>query len=367
MVTGRACDLASRTARAAALAALALALAAAAVAAPAHAAKRKRAVAPAHAPAARAPARKPAGRPAANADSTAARPVPAGRSAAPAAAEDSSLTLRGDQEGTVFKSLTVEGEDRIHIEFDRPPLDLDLDPHSAPGLDWGSAQDVLDRTAPDLVAPFLAQSARQPSPYLARPWLGAFASGSVARFHPQVTEVKRWKLTVTTYAGEGAPPREIVWDGRSKSGEPVVPGLTYSYVFEAYDRAGNKRNFVGDAFTVSAFRLQSAEGPILVFSGRELAGGAETAMGPELPSSRAATPAPLLVEAAGWMNQSARFAQPVRVTATARSYEQANALAGAVAKDLAPLLLGDPARVQAVAETEPGAPAEGTVRIAFAR
>ena len=35
----------------------------------------------------------------------------------------------------------------------------------------------------------------------------------------------------------------------------VTPGLTYSYVFEAFDRAGNKRNIVGPGFTVPAYRI----------------------------------------------------------------------------------------------------------------
>lgn len=30
------------------------------------------------------------------------------------------------------------------------------------------------------------------------------------------------------------------------------PGVTYSYVFEAYDRAGNKRRMVGEGFTIRA-------------------------------------------------------------------------------------------------------------------
>lgn len=306
------------------------------------------------------------------------RPGKAAKSTAPAApaptsAPDSSVTMHGGQEGTVFKSLTVEGEDRIHINFDRPTLDLELDPHQAPGLDWGSARDILDRTAPDLTTPFLAQTRHQGTPFLARPWLGRFAAGSVAAFRPQVREVKRWRLviadsrggTVATFAGEGTPPAQIVWDGRSRSGEPVVPGLTYSYVFEAYDRAGNKRNFVGEAFTVSAFRVDSSDGPMLAFSGRDLVDREDTA--PELKTTRATGPSPLILEAASWLNQSPRWSQPLRVTATARTYEQANALASQVARDLTPLLLGDPARVQAAALTEPGAPAEGTVRIAYAK
>ena len=38
------------------------------------------------------------------------------------AQEDDSLTLKGDEESTVLRSLTIEGEDRIQIEFDRPAL-----------------------------------------------------------------------------------------------------------------------------------------------------------------------------------------------------------------------------------------------------
>jgi len=295
---------------------------------------------------------------------------------APASAttrRDSSFTMHGGEEGTAFKSLTVEGEDRIHIDFDRPKLDLELDPHQAPGLDWGSAADILNRTAPDLGAPFLAQTAHAGSPYLARPWLGRFTAGSVAAFRPQVKEVKRWRLTiadsrgqtVATFAAPGSPPAQIVWDGRSTTGEPVVPGLTYSYVFEAYDRAGNKRNFVGESFTVSAFRLETKDGPMLAFSGRDLVDRDDTA--PELQTGRAHGTSPLVLEAASWLNQSARLTPPLRVTATARSYEQATALADRIAQDLKPLLLGDPSRVQTVALTEPGAPAEGTVRIAFAK
>ena len=166
---------------------------------------------------------------------------------------DSTMTLRGGDEGTVFRTLTVEGEDRIHFDVERPTLRLELDPEKAPGLDWGSARDVLDRTSPDLIAPYLAESTRERSPYVAHPWLSHFASGAVARFRPEVKGVERWKLsvvsargeTVALFEGQGDPPREIAWNGLSTSGAPVLPGLTYSYVFEARDRAGNKRNFAG--------------------------------------------------------------------------------------------------------------------------
>jgi len=288
------------------------------------------------------------------------------RSAA-SSASDSGMTLRGGQEGTVFKTLTVEAEDRIRIDVERPALELDLDPEQAPGLDPGGARDILDRTTPELTAPLLALTAREPSPYLGRPWLGRFADGAVARFRPEVKGIERWRLAVANSRGEpvarfegrGDPPRELAWDGRTTGGEPAVPGLTYSYVFEAYDRAGNKRNFVGQGFRIPAYRVESDGGVLLVFSGEDLGGS----FGARRPGGGAPAPAPITLEAASWINHLVAPDRKLRVTATARGYEQANALATELARELSQLVLGDPARVQGVCAVQPDAPEAGTVRI----
>ena len=304
--------------------------------------------------------------PQAKADSTVAVP------AAPPASADkdgADLTMPGGQEGTVFRSLTVEGEDRVHLEFERPELALDLDPHKAPGLDPAGAADVLMRSGPDLVTPFTALSARDRSPWVGHPWLTRFAHGAVARFRPEVTDVARWRLvianargeTVATIEGKGKPPHEIEWDGRAKNGATVTPNLTYSYVFEAHDRAGNKRNFVGQGFKVAAYRIDGRDGPTLAFSARELTW-------PEVDAARSgarnATP-PILLEAATWMNQAPKPERPVRVTVTARGYDQAQTLAADVVRLLSPHLVGDPSRVRGEAMVQPDAPEGGTVTIAY--
>jgi hypothetical protein len=302
--------------------------------------------------------------PAAADSTTTATPPP---STAPADSAD--YTMPGGQEGTVFRSLTVEGEDRVHLEFERPALAPDLDPHKAPGLDPAGAADVLLRSGPDLLAPLAALSAHDRSPWVARPWLTRFSHGPVARFRPEVTDVARWRLvvanargeTVATIEGKGQPPREIAWDGRSKDGSTVTPNLTYSYVFEAHDRAGNKRNFVGPGFQVAAYRIEGKDGPRLAFSAAELAW-------PEVEAARHggrhATP-PILLEAATWLNQAPKTERPVRVTVTARGYEQAQALAADVVRLLTPHLVGDPARVRGEAVVQPDAPEGGTIAIAY--
>jgi hypothetical protein len=281
-------------------------------------------------------------------------------------------TLKGGQERTDFRSLTIEGEDRVHVEIERPALALQLNPSEVKGLEFGTAADVLNRTAPDLTTQFLAVSATGRSPYTSRPWLRQFASGAVARFQPAVRGTERWKLsvadsrgqTVAQFSGQGDAPKEIVWDGRSVSGAPVTPGITYSYVFEAVDKAGNKRNFVGQGFRVAAYRLESSQGPVLVFSGEMLREGTSAATYGSGSVSRSAPP--IVLEAASTLNQSPRVSQPVRVSVTARSYEAANASAKQVAGWISDLTIGDPTRVQAVAEVQPDAPEGGTVRIAIA-
>ncbi len=288
---------------------------------------------------------------------------------APAAPADSSLTLKGGEEGTVFKTLTVEGEDRVHIEFERPALSLDLDPLAAPGLDWQNSREMLARCAIDFVSPLVALSADERSPYLARPWLDVFASGNVARFRPALKEVASWRMTiadsrsrtVAVFEGKGEPPEELGWNGCSKDGKPMPPGLTYSYVLEAIDRAGNKRNFVGKGFELPPYALETPKELVLMFSGGEL--GAAPSRG----QAAAAVPPALILAAASRLNQDVPSNGPISVDVTARSYKEADNIAQRIGKSLHPLLLGEAGRVKYTTDVQPDSPAAGTVAIRAAR
>jgi hypothetical protein len=280
-------------------------------------------------------------------------------------AKDTTMTLKGGQEGTTFKSLRIEGEDRVRVEFDRPPLGLDMDPRDAPGLEWEGIHSALERHGLDLVSPYLSRSATKRPPLYARPWLDKFATGGVARFRPNVDGVKRWKLaiansrgqTVASFEGEGKPPKEITWNGLSTDGTPAPPGLVYSYVLEAYDRAGNKRNFVGEGFELPSYRLATKQGLMMLFAGDELDHSTET-------MERTQSPPPtVLLEASSWINQRGQADEVVRIEVTARTYEQAKQMVDEVAGQMTPLLLGDPARVQPVTNIDAHAPARGNVAI----
>ena len=296
-------------------------------------------------------------------------PLPAAGQSDSGSEPDSSMVIKGGEEGTVLKSLTIEGEDRVRIEFERPPLVLNLDPSQAPGLDWDSTWEILGRTGIDFLEPLIAESAHVLSPYMPRPWLDRFQIGDVVRFRPALKDVDRWRLeivnsrseAVALFDGKGNPPDEIGWDGRSPEGKPMPPGLTYSYVLEAYDRAGNKRNFVGKGFELPPYRLETKDGLVLVCSGGDVAA--------PVTRRHATRPEPtvMLLEAASRINQIRKQDHIIRIEATARSYDEAANLARVVAENLAPLLVGDPGQIQQITEVEPDAPAQGTVTIAVSR
>lgn len=290
--------------------------------------------------------------------------VPTSAPADTAAAEAAPprMKLEGGADGTVFGTLTITGTDRISIEFERPELSLDIDPREAPGLEWGNPLGVLQRSGIDLAGPFLAASAAIPSRGLADAWVTIFRDDAVARFRPQLEDVESWQLTildsrsdtVAVFAGRGEPPEEIPWDGMRLDGEPAPPGLVYSYVLEASDKAGNRRTFPGEGFELPPYRRSDNGRVVHLFAARSLPAGWTT---------RPAGPPPaLLLEAASRINQE-RADIPVEVRVGARSFAEANALAEAVGGVLRQRLLGDPARIRAVTDVRADAPEGGTVAV----
>jgi hypothetical protein len=272
------------------------------------------------------------------------------------------MALSGGQAGTVFKSLTIEGENRVQITFERPELVIDLDPSVAPGLTWGSSMDVLNRTVPDLTTPLLETSSHLRTPYRIRPWLAAYQTGPVASFISDLNSVHRWNLLVVDsrgrevvqFEGKKNPPKMIEWDGRKQDGAMALPGLTYSYVLEAFDKAGNKRRFVGKGFQLEAYRRDHDNGPQFLIAGKQWRDAAKKAR----PGASA-----FLLETASWINLKTGPGDPVLITVTAGTYAEAQALGDMVAAELRPLLPGNDSRVAVSAIVEPGSPLGGVMHV----
>jgi hypothetical protein len=280
------------------------------------------------------------------------------------AQEDDSLTLKGDEESTVLRSLTIEGEDRIQIDFDRPLLDLAIDGYALEGLTWGRTMDVVQRHEVDLLTSMLETSREGRSATLARPWMDRFRSGSVARFRPKLDGVEKWHLTIAdsrgdtvrVFVGKGKLPDVIQWDGMYESGDLALPGLTYSYVLEASDKAGNRRNFVGPGFEVAPYRIARDGGLQLVMSGESL-------MGPGAATRPAGLDDPWVMEAASWLNQYASADEPVDVVVLARNHELADAMGKVVTEQLGRHLAGPSIRIRVTTEARSDAPPAGVVTL----
>jgi hypothetical protein len=301
------------------------------------------------------------------AGSKSASPTPkepaAGATKAPAkgtsqAAPDSSMKIDAGSGGRNFDSITVEGEDRVRVQFDRPELSLALDPATAPGLDWESVWSVLGAESYDFVDPMLKLSAFDRSNYAPRPWLDQFREGPVARFRPAVDNVNSWALevadsrgkTVARFDGKKKPPKEIAWNGLTTDGTPARADLTYSYVLTAVDEAGNKRSFVGDAFQIPPHAATGKDGVGLSFS-------------VPVESARERVPASLLLEAATRLNHDVDPAAPVRVEVTAPTVNLASSIGEEVLSGLRPHLMGAPSRVTVVTLVDAGAAERASVTI----
>ncbi|MBN2367194.1 MAG: hypothetical protein JXL67_13580 [Calditrichaeota bacterium] len=102
---------------------------------------------------------------------------------------------------------------------------------------------------------------------LSDPELTRIAPAPAKVFHLSFKDLASWKIDIFTsdgrnfrsLSGEGDPPPAISWDGLDNEGNPLIPGAHYSYSFTATDKAGNRRTFPGEAFTVPALYLVSDE------------------------------------------------------------------------------------------------------------
>lgn len=274
------------------------------------------------------------------------------------AAPDSTMRIEAGSQGKQFNSITVEGEDRVRVQFDRPELKLDVDPASAPGLDWESVWTALGAESFDFVDPLLDRSVHERSPYAPRPWLDSFKEGPVAKFRPEVSGVEKWAMevadsrgkTVAKFQGNGKPPKEITWDGNTTDGTPARSDLTYSYVLNASDKAGNKRSFVGDAFTLPPHVAQSKDGVSMSFA-------------VPVESVQERVPESVVLDAATRLNQSVAPTVPVHVVVTAPTFNLAKSIADEVVGLLKPHLYGEPSRISVVTEVDTGGAERASVTI----
>ncbi|MBU8870570.1 MAG: hypothetical protein KOO60_06890 [Gemmatimonadales bacterium] len=271
------------------------------------------------------------------------------------------MALDRNTDGCVLRSLTIEGDDKVSISFERPGIVLDLQPRNAPGLGWKNTWEKVD-----LFPVVTSFSALEQSPYLGCPWMDGFAAGDVVVFRPMIEQAHHWQLTVVdsrgrpaiSYEGKGQPPETIAWDGRRSNGSPAWPGLIYTHVLETRDKAGNLRTYTGEGFELPPYRLMREDGIQLVMAGELFTESANDR------GSDGSPTADLIREAASWLNQIEGIEGEIEINVTARTKGQARRLADTVARSLDGKVIGRPYRIGTTADVVADAPDNGMVIIA---
>ncbi len=95
---------------------------------------------------------------------------------------------------------------------------------------------------------------------LSSPQFANIIPAPVKMFRAQFKKLSKWKFEIynsngslfRTIEGDGNPPESIAWDGRGDNGDMFIPGHNYAYSFTPTDKAGNKRTFPGQNFSVDA-------------------------------------------------------------------------------------------------------------------
>ncbi len=148
----------------------------------------------------------------------------------------------------------VKGKYTGKINEKKPALRLFFDPFEALAAYIKKGEYIYDRQLglnSDLAStlyPVLA------SEQVIKPWLHGIVRKEISLFNPVYgSDVSEWRMFIKDekgslfkeWTGAGAPPQNMIWDGRGKDGTMMNPGITYLYSAEAKDELGNVSKVIG--------------------------------------------------------------------------------------------------------------------------
>lgn len=163
----------------------------------------------------------------------------------------------GDKDENVLDDIVIQETYETEFEEEKPALNLTLDFSDVVSIKERTSWKSLDQTD-ELGQQIL------PNLHLSHPELANIPPAPVKDFHITMANIGRWELSITArdgsvfrkISGEGNPPQQLEWDGRSDQGRPLLAGHQYAYRMTAVDKAGNRGTFPGQSFAIPAFYLQ---------------------------------------------------------------------------------------------------------------
>jgi hypothetical protein len=272
------------------------------------------------------------------------------------------------ESGAVLPEMVVEAENAVRQQIEKGTFEFTLTAASIDSFLTDMDELALGVSPVSGLQPHLNNLERLASDQPPHYWIQDLATTPVAKFYPvdpEGHEPRSWTLTITdfrgspckTFSGDGKPPAEVPWDGRSDQGEMLKVGYPYSYVFSTTDKGTNSYNYAGVSFRIPALDYRREGDRVLELAGGELFVREEVEL---TPTGR------------DWLTRSTDEIRhhpysPVRVVVTAESQELAEQRADAVATFLARSMILPREQIETEAIQRPDLRAEldGSVAIAI--
>ncbi|MBM4119043.1 hypothetical protein FJ251_15175 [bacterium] len=167
------------------------------------------------------------------------------------------------------QQLEVVADSEFRVQVEKTELGYHPRPED---LDDGSTEVerlLFEYTPMESFNPYLYDSERVDCPVIPDFGSRAVTRAPVTTFRTEFgisADVKHWRLDITDYRGEGfrhltgdgVPPAELAWDGRSDHQEMLRPGFPYSFLFTIEDSGTNRYQYAGSTFVLPT--LAYAEG-----------------------------------------------------------------------------------------------------------
>ncbi|MBM4117969.1 hypothetical protein FJ251_09590 [bacterium] len=159
------------------------------------------------------------------------------------------------------QQMEVVDDNEFRVQVEKTELDYHPRPED---LDDGNTdvERLLFEYAPlESFNPYLFDSERVDCPVIPDFGSRAVTRAPVTTFRTEFAasaDVKHWRLDITDYRGEGfrrlegdgVPPLELAWDGRSDHAEMLRPGFPYSFLFTIEDSGTNRYQYAGSTFVL---------------------------------------------------------------------------------------------------------------------
>jgi hypothetical protein len=160
-----------------------------------------------------------------------------------------------------IQQMEVVDDNEFRVQVEKTELDFHPRPEE---LDDGNTEveQLLFEYAPlESFNPYLFDSERVDCPVIPDFGSRAVTRAPVTTFRTEFAgsaDVKHWRLEITDYRGEsfrrlegeGVPPLELAWDGRSDHDEMLRPGFPYSFLFTIEDSGTNRYQYAGSTFVL---------------------------------------------------------------------------------------------------------------------